>query len=759
MKRILVKAALALGCLGWGTAALAADTAALAERVVSKHTVTFSAPPQGVPSRDSARGPLLGNGSLGAVIGGPPQAQRFWLSKNNFWRLKDAHREGGPRLFGGLDIDIPALDGGSYLVEQHLHPAVTVSRFAAGGSTVTMRSLVAATADLLVVELTVAGAPVDVRTRIWAAPGRGSREDAGRTDGLAWAGKEFTTDVKMPSACAAALSVVGTEAVLPEKAAAAESPEAAQPGPAFTLRPGVAVTLAVAVQSSVDAREPVPAARALAAAVSAEKLAALRAEHAAWWRDFWGGSVVEIGDPLLEHRYYLSNYLLASSSRDTDFPPGLFGIWVTHDDPRWAGDYHLNYNYEAAFYGLYSSNHLAQARPYHAPVLAFMDRGRFYARKLLDKRGVYYPVGIGPLGTEPSRRGDLDNQAYQAGGCFMGQKSNAAYALTPISMHWYHTYDLDYAKTVYPFVLEVATFWEDYLTFEPATAGQGRFPAGRYVIENDSIQENSGPDFNSVMSLGLVRNVFETAVDMSHELGVDAGRREAWRTILARLSDFPTFERDGVVVFRETERGTEWSSSNTCGIQHIYPAGAIGPGSDQRLLEVSRNTIRLLNRWIDGNGMSSIYPAAVRVGYDPGLILGELRGMVEARGGTNGFTVGIAEGVENCSIVPNTINEMLCMGHGHVIRVFPGWPRERDSRFRDLRAWGAFLVSSELAGGEVRFVSIRSERGRDCTLANPWPGRTVEVRHQDAPPRRLSGEKIRFPTASGATYEIAPVER
>jgi alpha-L-fucosidase 2 len=133
--------------------------------------------------------------------------------------------------------------------------------------------------------------------------------------------------------------------------------------------------------------------------------------------------------------------------------------------------------------------------------------------------------------------------------------------------------------------------------------------------------------------------------------------------------------------------------------------------------------------------------------------------MIETRGGTNGFTTGIMEGVENCSVVPNTINEMLCMGHGHVIRVFPTWPWDRGARFHDLRTWGAFLVSSELAGGEVRFLSIRSERGRDCTLANPWPGRTVEVRHQDAPPQRLSGEKIAFATAPGATYEITPVER
>jgi hypothetical protein len=48
---------------------------------------------------------------------------------------------------------------------------------------------------------------------------------------------------------------------------------------------------------------------------------------------------------------------MGSGSRDPEFPQGLFGVWTTDDDPRWAGDCHLNYNYQAQFYGLYSSNH------------------------------------------------------------------------------------------------------------------------------------------------------------------------------------------------------------------------------------------------------------------------------------------------------------------------------------------------------------------------------------------------------------------
>jgi hypothetical protein len=732
---------------------------AAAERIVSQYKTVFTAPPAGVPSRDSARGPLLGNGNLGAVLSGAPEAQRFWLSKNNFWRLKDGHPAGGPRLFGGLEINIPALAGATYLVEQELFPAITISRFGKDGSTVTMRSLVAATADYLLVELAVEGRPVEVDTRLWAAPGRGSKEDLGRKDALLWATKEFAEDVKIPTSAACVITVIGgqpshpalepvVEEVIPDLPPKRPPPRKAksQPGPRFTLQPGNKITVAVALQSSFDDKDPLAAARTMAAALTADKAARLLEQHAQWWRGFWARSLVEVGDPVLEQRYYLSNYVMGSGSRNPDFPQGLFGLWVTDDDPRWAGDYHLNYNYQASFYGLYSSNHLEQAATYHAPILAFMDRGRYYARKLLDIRGVYYSVGIGAMGIETCLKGNLTNGAYQEGGCFMGQKCNAAYCVTPMSMHWYHTYDKEYAKTVYPFVLEVADFWEDYLKFE----------GGRYVIHNDSIQENSGTDFNSIMSLGLVRNTFETVLDMSGELAVDKDRQEKWRHILGNLSPFPTFEKDGKTVFRYTEKGTEWVASNTCGIQHIYPAGAIGLDSDPKLLEISRNTIAAMNRWTDNNGMNSFYPAAVRVGYDPEIILKELRAMIESKGGTNGLTNGIVESVENCSIVPATLNEMLCMGQGHVLRVFPVWPQAKDASFLNLRTWDAFLVSSTLKGGEVGFVRILSERGRPCALANPWPAKAVDVYRDGKLGETLKGGRLALKTQAGETLILVP---
>ena len=98
-----------------------------AERIISPYTAVMEAPPKGVPSRASVDAPLLGNGSLGAVIGVENHTWplQFWVMKSNFCRLRHDHRKGGPRSFGGLDLGIKAVSGGTWRTEQHIYSAIT----------------------------------------------------------------------------------------------------------------------------------------------------------------------------------------------------------------------------------------------------------------------------------------------------------------------------------------------------------------------------------------------------------------------------------------------------------------------------------------------------------------------------------------------------------------------------------------------------------------------------------------------------------
>ena len=285
-----------------------------------------------------------------------------------------------------------------------------------------------------------------------------------------------------------------------------------------------------------------------------------------------------------------------------------------------------------------------------------------------------------------------------------------------MAQYWRCTYDKNYGKKIYPYALAVANFWEDYLKFEN----------GRYVIHGDAIHEGSGDDINPILSLGLIRNAFELILDLSTSLKTDERRQGKWKDILEKLSEFPVQSRNGKKVFRYTEVGTDWWNDNGLGIQHIYPANAITLYSKPEWLTIARNTIDEMQRWNDNNTSSSFFAAAIRVGYDPSIILKELHKYV-LHTYPNGFQLNNPHGIENSCTAANAINEMLCMSVGNTINLFAVFPKNQQASFKNLRAWGAFLVSASLMNEVVSGVKIISERGKPCTIINPWPGNKVRL--------------------------------
>jgi alpha-L-fucosidase 2 len=522
----------------------------------------------------------------------------------------------------------------------------------------------------------------------------------------------------------------------------------------LTLQPGKTVRLVAAARTNQETS--VFQATAIHDARSFDERAVAKSleEHRRWWTSFWNESSVEISDPVLEGYYYGSFSIMACCSRNKDFAPPLFGNWASSDHPGMGGDYHMNYNHQGPWWGCYAANHIKLTDPYDTPVLQFMDRGKYMAEKYLGRKGVYYCVGIGPKGScacwcNPHDGWTDDSPANHF---FAGQKCNALFGGINMAMRWNATLDPDYARRVYPYLREVVNFWEDDLVWED----------GRYSLVRDNIHEGSpapSGEKNNPMSLGLLRSCLKATLDMSRELGVDADEREKWRHILDYLSDFTVFERNGKKVFRYSEEGRDFATINGVGLQHVYPADAIGLESSPQMLEITRNSIEQHPQcWKCINHTMSFYPGLARAGYDPDAILKGLHAVIEESGYPNFVIDRWGGGIETCSTVTATINEMLLQSHQDVLHVFANWPKDKDARFHTLRGYGAFLVSAEQQGGTVRNVSILSERGKPCTLRNPWPGKQVRLTRNGKPAEELDGDLLKVTTGTGEIIEFMPQE-
>ncbi len=704
----------------------------------------FDKVPKFVPMRQLGDGPILGNGDLGVMLGGPSNAVQFWIGKNDFWRAADRVVDGS--RFGrtlGSPCGITAIGlcvdpvSGPYHAEQDMLNAEARYEFPTyTGKHMSFRSWVPATENLLVIEITCtddAWIDLELDTRTARL---GSTESTYGEDGFVRLRRSFTEGVQWPSEAAVCVRRIDCDD---------------KPGWHYKmLKAGTTATIVAVVRTNHDTGDDfMEVAERRARELTLDDIEKLRGEHRDWWADFWSKSHIDIGGDAIEKSWYGAQYILACCSRNREFPPGLFGNWLMSDEPYWAGDYHLNYDYQAAWWGAYSSNHVELSDVYDPPLMAIIPHGRENARKFLDCRGIYLEVGIGPKGFAAAT--DL----------FHGQKSNAAYAAVNMAMRYAYTLDLDYAREfAYPFLIEVADFWEDYLKFEPTSPDDGlrRATGGRYVIYQDAIHETTEDheDFNPVLSLGLIRMVLDSLLAMSRDLDRDADRREKWQHILDHLSEFPTFEHDGVTIFRLTETGMGWCNGNTLAIQHIFPSGAIGLDSDPALLQIARDTVKVLARW---GAVPTFYGACARVGHDPNEILAQLLDRVENHSFPNMLLAECGGAIETCGGITVGVNEMLLQSYEGVIRLFPVWPMERDARFETFRAVGAFVISAELRGGVVGPVAIESEKGRDCTVQHPWPGEGAAVFElNDGAETAIeivdAGDRFTFKTRAGARYVI-----
>lgn len=682
--------------------------------------------PSRIPNTVSIDAPLMGNGDVTMSVGYKGNALRYYVSKNDFWRLKSqSDNLSGPRVVSFLDVAIEGLDNAGFAAQQQLRNGITTCFLNKDGQQVEVKSWVLATANLIIVEVTAMNKETKVSIHL-SSP---ENSQAIQKSGTNWLTRTFTDGVDIASEVAVALKTINSSTNT------------------IILKPGETTRIALAVESKFKKEKPLTDVLNRLKKVNENTVTTLLKQHNKWWDSYWSRSLVSIEDTVLMKAYYQGLYTMAACSRDPKFPPGIFG-WNTSDKPAWNGDYHLNYNFQAPFYALASSNRLEQAIPHDAPLLDFMFKGEWYAKNVTHTRGILYPVGIGPLGIEVTKDhpGYLKSKNAELGGLFFGQRSNAAYGLLNMAQYWRCTYDTNYGKKIYPYALAVVNFWEDYLKLED----------GRYVIYGDAIHEGSGNDKNPILSLGLVRNAFNLILDLSTSLKIDENRQGKWKDILDKLSEFPTQTRKDKKVFRYTEEGTAWWGDNGLGIQHIYPANGITLDSKVEWLTIARNTIDEMQRWQDNNTSSSFFVAAIRVGYNPSVVLNELH-KYALHTYPNGFQLNNPHGIENSGTVANALNEMLCMSVGNTIRLFGGFPKSKNASFKNIRAWGAFLVSASLTNEIVSNVKIFSEKGRACILINPWPDKKVRLIRNGKEAEVLEGNQISFKTRINETLELKQI--
>lgn len=500
-------------------------------------------------------------------------------------------------------------------------------------------------------------------------------------------------------------------------------------------------------------------------ALAALPVETIQRDSARWWRRFWSRSAVEFQDRELERIWYHNQYWLACCLREGKVAPGLFGNWTSgRIGTAWHGDYHMNYNTQQVYWGVFSSNHVEQHLPYVELCENLLPIAESFAREKFSLPGAFFPHSAYPV---PSRTIAYPVPPWGYEVC------ETPWTVQSLWWHYLYTLDEAYLARVYPMLRAAARFLAAYMT---------KGEDGYYHVVPTVSPENWGftVDFrlnrDCIMDLALARFLFKAAAEAARILGLDAEERRQWLAIEARIAPYPKAQGPyGEVWLDVVDAPVEYVYNVPVTLAPVFPGEQVGLDTGQDQLEIARRTARTV-RLEGGNDLVFQPLIRARLGMlDLEWFKREVRycllpnGVAQDRVRQIGgryrdstdfdFMMRMGIWVENLSL-PAVLNECVLQSYTGVIRLFPNTLHLGPARFERLRAVGAFLVSAAWDGKQVYDVEIHSEKGATARVVNPWPGRKVHVvRTRDGQPveAQQARGRITFVTQPGETYRLEPV--
>lgn len=502
---------------------------------------------------------------------------------------------------------------------------------------------------------------------------------------------------------------------------------------------------------------------------------ALLAEHAAYWKDFHQRANICLPDKFLEKLWYANQYALDCCSGRNGIMKhhacGLNGLWAIRHPNLWGSMWYWDVNIQAAFAGVFSSNHLELGKVFSDGLLSYWELAKKFAKNTHNLPGaaIDYPY-------------------------FM------YYCVFPwcaqyLWSYYEYTKDTTYLQEVYPMFLDLCEF--------AVALFQWDAQRGCYVVYPDISPEQGPLAHNTVITVACVKYLLQFTLEAAELLQDTDARLPQVRKLLDNMPPYALCEEgDQTPRFRDSEDAPAnlWIRHPSM-LMPVFPVGEIDIDSGAYWRTIVDNTIDFLekNCEIGVFQCSWISAAASRIGKGQKALRMLYERGIDHMLRSNGLTAEATDRFMNYCLVNRqplyypcmmeftgemlaAVNEMLLQSHNQLIRIFPAlpdgdpeyermlqaghevheynmrhaqYPAWKDVQFTNMLAKGGFEISAQCKNGNVQWVTIYARVGGAARLTTPMGFADYGVWCEDALVESQYHDGIlSFETVAGKTYIV-----
>lgn len=458
-----------------------------------------------------------------------------------------------------------------------------------------------------------------------------------------------------------------------------------------------------------------------------------RDEHIGWWRAYWQQCGISLPDKTLERQWYLEMYKFGAASRKDAPPICLQAVWTADNGqtPPWRGDFHNDLNTQLSYWPGYAANHLEESAVFTDWLWKIKDNSEMFTRRFFNVEGLNVPC----VST-------LDGKAIGGWNPYSHSPAAAGWLTHHFYMQWKYSVDRDFLKEqAYPWVKAVAHFFENVSVKNKD--GKRKLPISSSPEINDNRWDAWFTETTNY-DLACIRFTNQAASEMATALGL-VEEAAHWKR---QNEEWPLFATDATGLTIAPNYPLTYTHRHLSNLLAIHPLGLldVSQGSEtERLIRRSihhfeeqgtRGWVGYTYTWLanlharvfDGDAAARALHIFAKAFCSPNSF--HLNGD-QLKKGYSGFTYRPFT-LEGNFAFASAVNEMLLQSHTGVIRVFPALPEAwKEASFRNMRAMGAFLVSADYKNGKVEKVIVRSEKGGEIRILNPFTGK-VEAKEMKA---------------------------